>query len=351
MVQSILSNLAIILLLHLIMVTLNNSPRQLIKNLLPFFVVIIFSIATISMFYLPIYIGEYYVDLRAIPLITLAYIRGWRPLVPVLIIVSLWRLLLGGEGAIPGIIFGMIGPALFALLFHDRKEITTNYFKKILIVTICWFISDFPIMFIMPDGINVFREIYHVRYGSFLGTSLILYSFIVIERKRQILSEQLEYFATHDPLTQLPNKRTFFDKIEKEKNDNHSRSKFIAMIDIDYFKKINDTYGHLFGDEVLKKIANILQSYINENVHVARFGGEEFIVYLKNYSKKEVVELLNKIRVDISCMRFQYKEKVFHITVSIGASEINGKSLLQVIRQADTCLYEAKDRGRNCLVI
>lgn len=350
MVQSILSNLAILLLLHLIMVTFHNSPRPFIKRMLPFITVIIFSISTIAMFYLPIYIGDYYIDLRAIPLITLAYIRGWKPVLPVLIIVSLWRFAMGGDGAIPGIIFGMVGPTLFTLLFHKRRELTANYLQKIVIVTVCWFISDFPIIFIVPDGLETFREIYYVRYGSFLGASFILYSFIVIEKKRQILSEQLEYYATHDTLTQLPNKRIFFEMVEKEMAEHNHQPKYIALIDIDHFKKINDTYGHLFGDEVLTKIATLLKSFTNENLHIARFGGEEFIVFLKNYSKTEVETILNNMRVEISRIPHEVNNDVFYVTVSIGVSELDRHHLIQVIKLADDRLYKAKGNGRNCLV-
>ncbi|MDE5413514.1 diguanylate cyclase [Alkalihalobacterium chitinilyticum] len=268
MFQSILSNLAIILLTHLVMSTLMNYKDRLRPHLVYMCVVMIFSGAVISMFYLPIQFGEYRLDLRLIPLIFLALLRGWKVTLPVLIIVSTWRFFMGGDGAMPGIIFGLVLPTLFALAFYKRGNVHTSILPKVLIVTVCWFISDFPIVFIMPNGLEVFKSIFFIRYGSFIGASFILYSFILLEHKREILKQQLEFLATHDQLTQLLNKNKFFNLVEGKASASSSEP-YIAMVDIDHFKQLNDTYGHLAGDAILVQLSSILRKYDNENITVA----------------------------------------------------------------------------------
>lgn len=351
MVQSFLSNLAVILLLHLVMVIFNVSKNPFVKKIFPLGIIIILSAATISISYLTIFSGEYYLDLKAVPLITLAYMRGWKPIIPVLIIVSLWRFFIGGDGAVLDIIFGLAAPTLFALLFHKKRIIAGSYGKKFFIASICWLISELSFIFTVPYSLEIYQEVVVFRYFSFMSAATILHTFIVIEIKRQMMSEQLTYFAAHDPLTGLLNKRAFFDFIEKELSDQTRRNCYIAMLDVDHFKKINDTLGHIFGDEVLKKMAEILKKYCSDKIQVARFGGEEFIVYLKNYTLEEVKEILNQIRKEISQIPFNANGDIFHITVSIGVSAIQpGRSLQTAIREADDRLYEAKEKGRNCLV-
>ena len=121
-IQSILSNLAIILLGHLFMSMLMSQKNRLSEKFFSICVVLLFSIVIISMFYLPIEIDGYNFDLRLIPLIFLAIFRGWKITLSTLIIVCTWRYFMGGVGALPRILAGMIGPTLFVLLFYAVKK-------------------------------------------------------------------------------------------------------------------------------------------------------------------------------------------------------------------------------------
>ncbi|PWA04811.1 hypothetical protein DCC39_18640 [Pueribacillus theae] len=352
MFQSILSNLAILLLGHLLMSTLMQYRERLSKSLVFICIVLLFSGVIITMFYLPIQFGEYRLDLRLIPLIFLSLLRGWKITLPILVIASIWRLFMGGDGAIPGIIFGMIMPTLFALAFYNPNKNQSVNLKRVLIITGCWFISDFPIIFIFPNGMEVFKNIFLIRYISFLGVAFIYYTFVLLAYKNEALKNQLKFLASHDPLTKLLNRSTFVEIVEEKINDTHMNH-YIAIVDIDYFKQLNDTYGHLVGDNILIEISSIFKKYECENVKVARYGGEEFIIYLKAISTKQAIKTIEGIQDEIRTTLFQVDDDLsLTVTVSIGLAMLEGESPLQdAIKQADTNLYLAKERGRDQLVV
>lgn len=353
MIQSILSNLAIILLMHLIMTFIMDHQRNTSRHFRSIITVLLISACTVSLFYLPIHLNEnFFVDMRLIPLTFLAYLHGWLAL-PALLIASTWRFFMGGDGMAPGIIFGMVLPTLIALAYHPRSKLKKHYAEKISLIFLCWFVSDFPIIFIVPNGWEIFKETAFFRAGSIVVTAIILYTFIMQDRQRRFLHSQLEKMADEDPLTKLINKRKFYELVE-EKTSTLKPAHYIAMIDIDHFKKVNDTYGHLFGDKILADVADILKKYECKNLVVGRFGGEEFIIYIGETDLKTAKNILEEIRKDIKSATFLYKkdEKV-HITVSIGIAQLipeNENNLLESIYNADQKLYEAKKRGRDCLV-
>ncbi|WP_216828522.1 GGDEF domain-containing protein [Alkalihalobacterium elongatum] len=347
--QSILSNLAIVLLMHLMMSTIMNYRDRLNKRLVSVSIIVIFSGAVISMFYLPIEFGEYKLDLRLIPLVFLALLKGWKTTIPVLIIVSAWRFFMGGDGAVPGIVFGMVGPTLLALAFFNKNNIHTMLLHKFVIVTFCWFISDFPIIFIIPDGLELFKSIYLIRYGSFIGAAFILYSLTILEYKREVLKQRLEFLATHDQLTKLLNKKRFFNVVEKKINVTRGNC-YIAMIDIDHFKRLNDTYGHLTGDYILVKLSEILRKFENDKMTVARYGGEEFIIYIDEDHIHHVVEILETIQNEIRKTKFSLDGISLSITVSIGLARLEDSQLQTAVKAADEKLYKAKKNGRDQLV-
>lgn len=352
MFQSILSNIAIILLLHLIMTVIMNYRNKISPFLLKFFIIFINSAAVISMFYLPIRFDGYWVDMRFIPLVFLAYLQGFRLAIPALLISSLWRIFMGGDGMIPGIIFGMIGPTLFALSLHHRSNLQGHFFEKIGMIIGCWFICDFPIIFIMPNGFEIFKSIALIRSTSFILTAITLYSFIILERQRTSSNEKLQRLAGEDPLTKLLNKRKLFEMIG-EKVQHFSPEHYIAMIDIDHFKQLNDHYGHVIGDQVLVKTGEILKQYEKENIAIGRYGGEEFIVYIGDTTFDEATKLIETIRQDIRTASFVINNEIsIQITVSIGLAPLTENDpLLHVINLADKNLYQAKRNGRDCLIV
>ena len=159
--------------------------------------------------------------------------------------------------------------------------------------------------------------------------------------------ELLSKFANYDFLTGVYNRRYFFNHI---KDFLHKNKKFaIAMLDIDYFKKINDTYGHDVGDIVLKNLAMILKNNTKGSDIVARFGGEEFCIALANVDEKNAISFFVKLKNIISKERIEIKNTIIKYSVSIGVyiGENTNKDITSIIKNADEALYSAKNRGRN----
>lgn len=160
-----------------------------------------------------------------------------------------------------------------------------------------------------------------------------------------------EIMALTDSLTKLYNRRIFIEVAEKELS---RASKFgdsfsIILLDIDNFKKINDTYGHDVGDIVLRTVAEVLKKNVRKMDMVVRWGGEEFIVMLPNTNLKNAVKVAEKLRKLIERTKMKLPSgEVINITVSVGVSSFKGqRSLDEIIKEADIALYTAKSRGKN----
>lgn len=348
-IQSSLSNIAIIFLMHLCIITLYQYREYF--SIIPENVGIVFlvSSAVILMFYLPIQLGEFFVDLRLIPLAFIALRWGFKHTLAALAITTLWRLAMGGVGSIPGVLFGMIIPVLFILAYSAYRKSFTPL-TIVFLFTVSWFLSDIPIIFLMPDGWVVFKEIGLIRYTSFVLTAFILYLFILHAERDIQVRQKLQFYAEHDHLTGLYNIRYFHEAIRQYAKT--PLSKYIVMIDIDHFKAINDTYGHTSGDLILKQAAQVIVDSISRHIQhtvVGRYGGEEFILFLAINEKEKIIDYVESIRHRIGATAFltETGAKV-SITVSIGVAEIVDWSLLnQAINEADHCLYTSKHNGRN----
>jgi diguanylate cyclase len=162
--------------------------------------------------------------------------------------------------------------------------------------------------------------------------------------------------SSHDFLTGLSNTRQFekkYNAVVREIIEN-GENLSLFIIDIDHFKKINDTYGHGAGDVVLKELGKVLRSAGKEVYLVARIGGEEFAVLLKNYSKEKATAIADRIRAAVESQRFILKNnKKINITVSIGAATYPDTvhDINDLREAADRKLYEAKWSGRNKVCI
>ncbi|WP_161158010.1 sensor domain-containing diguanylate cyclase [Vibrio eleionomae] len=178
-----------------------------------------------------------------------------------------------------------------------------------------------------------------------------LYYSVDLEDARFKAEQQLKNMAMTDPLTGLSNRRAFRDYFDKLTSTGEVY--VIVILDIDHFKQVNDQYGHIAGDEVLKSIAYQLSNELRTDDIIARLGGEEFAFLIKNDDQAVVTELLNHIRLTIADKVINYGQHSIHITMSMGAHFITPAQNLtmeQHIDAADHALYSAKQQGRNRVI-
>ncbi|MFJ7755237.1 histidine kinase N-terminal 7TM domain-containing protein [Peribacillus muralis] len=196
------------------------------------------------------------------------------------------------------------------------------------------------------------KHIYQVRASSLHHANIkgVLIMFTdITELKR--LQVKLEHLAYHDELTQIYNRRAFFEKCEKDfpLAKEVSLPFTIILMDIDHFKRVNDTYGHHIGDQLLKHVVRACQTQLKEDILFARYGGEEFVLALKG-TVSEAESLANQLCRYIETQALSTAAEVISVTISCGVSEAIigiGETLYQLLHKADEALYSAKRAGRN----
>jgi diguanylate cyclase (GGDEF)-like protein len=160
----------------------------------------------------------------------------------------------------------------------------------------------------------------------------------------------IEEMARIDPLTGLFNRRHLMDSLDlARKRTLRTRQTFsIVIVDIDFFKKVNDTYGHLHGDAVLRGVAAALQRTLRESDICARYGGEEFMLVLEQTRAEPAAQCAERLRRIVEQERFAGFDAGFSVTISLGIAEYaDGESVEQSVARADSALYRAKRGGRN----
>ena len=173
--------------------------------------------------------------------------------------------------------------------------------------------------------------------------------------KSRELTQTLSYQATHDPLTGLYNRMAFEEKLEAHINDSRNRkhTHVLCFLDLDHFKQVNDTAGHIAGDEMLIELTKIFSRHIRNSDFLARMGGDEFAIILENCDTEKAFDITEDIRNDIDEYRFEWLESKYRVSVSIGMAIINHdvKNITQILSQADQACYLAKESGRNLIKI
>ena len=179
---------------------------------------------------------------------------------------------------------------------------------------------------------------------------------ITVKREAEALREQLEQKrlqATHDTLTRIPNRLAYEEWISQE----HDRfvkydTPFVLMVwDVDFFKRVNDDFGHQAGDKVLRVVAQMLSENIRDADFVARYGGEEFVIVLPGTQQKAAMKVAENIRKAIEDCAFHFRDKPVKVTASAGVAEIRENETIQMLfYRADKALYKAKNSGRNICI-
>ena len=213
--------------------------------------------------------------------------------------------------------------------------------------------KDIPIIFITArsdeDAIEKAYDTGGVDYVTKPFKPKELLARVKIQLEHQEMIEKLEFLASHDPMTGIYNRRKFFELANRKFAEN-SKDLYAAMMDIDRFKKINDTYGHPTGDRVIKAVTRVVSENIDEGSVFGRLGGEEFAVVCRHFSRDDVVERLELIREKVEQLEIRSAGgELIRCTISEGvakADETTG-NLDELLQRADEMLYKAKGSGRN----
>lgn len=189
---------------------------------------------------------------------------------------------------------------------------------------------------------------------AFIGI-MVAVAIVIVQFERQAkqlseMGEELTLAVNTDPLTEIRNRRYLMQYLEKQTAQMGDEKHCAVLIDLDLFKSVNDTYGHVFGDKVLKQFADTVKKNLGENDLIARFGGEEFMILFGTDNEEEIITTMNTISKEYAI--FSEKEKGKEFTFSAGAA-IYGKNspITDIFTTADKRLYKAKAAGRNMIVM
>ncbi|MEA3554719.1 MAG: diguanylate cyclase [Campylobacterota bacterium] len=221
--------------------------------------------------------------------------------------------------------------------------------------------KDIPIIFITSktdeSSIEEAYDIGGIDYVTKPFKPKELLARVKTQLKMQELQEELRILASTDHMTKLYNRR-YFTKISEHTLDLAARDNndvSVIILDIDNFKKINDTYGHQIGDKVIIELANKLIKFQRRSDIICRYGGEEFVILLPNTSIDGAFTVAKKIRKDVELLQIKIdNNKDLKFTISLGVSQVSCDDEINIeasLKRADTALYKAKDSGRNMVCI
>jgi len=232
--------------------------------------------------------------------------------------------------------------------FELTELITKEYDSDVIVIT------GYSDIYSYEEAINMGASdfiIKPVRFEELLLRLKKVLSERELAKDRGRMMEKLQKLAITDGLTKLHNSRSFYSQLEVEvdRYNRYRRSLALMLMDIDHFKKYNDSYGHLEGDKALVKIAQIIKSCLRKLDSAYRYGGEEFTVILPETSCEEAQTVAQRINIALKAENFmpQHGEKA-RITISIGVTEyFPGEQLSEFIQRADKAMYLSKKKGRN----
>ena len=170
------------------------------------------------------------------------------------------------------------------------------------------------------------------------------------------LRESLREQSIRDPLTRLFNRRFLEESFERELQLAARKKQSVAVLflDLDHFKRFNDTFGHDAGDLVLQSLADQLRNFFRATDLCCRYGGEEFAIILPEATSKDAAIRANTLRLEVKSLRLQYKKQSLgQLTLSVGVAAFpeNGSTSSELLKIADQCLYESKERGRDVVTV
>ena len=217
-----------------------------------------------------------------------------------------------------------------------------------------WSLNQMPVYALDSTTNIIFQTLNSILLFIILSVDFIIFSSSIqdTERELRINNQALHKEADTDPLTQLPNRRAMQDYINSFNQDYPDSPFTVAIGDIDFFKKVNDTYGHNCGDYTLQQLAALFRDSANGNYTVCRWGGEEFCFFLPGKNIDEAWNVMFSLCEAVRKMPLSFEGHEFSITITIGLEENDFKSSIdRILEKADKKLYMGKVAGRNRVVM
>ena len=268
----------------------------------------------------------------------------------IMIFAAVSELISGGHYGSISFVIGLLAVIYFLLPYSNRKKHMYQGIGAVLAIAISQ-ISFFEYS-ICPELMDT--VLLHESFVKGMNLVITLFALFYLTNlymvEQNTTREKLDYNSNHDMLTGLYNRR-FFESIMKRSKEEKETSFSVAMLDVDNFKKINDTYGHETGDRVLASVSACIEACLPKDAVAVRWGGEEFVLYLPQVESDRALEVLNVFRTNLSEQVIYHNDTRVSITVTIGLC--TGDSIAdyeEYLRQADEKLYWGKKHGKNQIV-
>ena len=239
-------------------------------------------------------------------------------------------------------------PIVFSGIFNNKKLLHMSFNITAFVLLIVTYFNlrydGFSINFIINHLV-----IYGINIISYLSAKLMIAfsnSNLTVIKEQQNANKELQHSIRRDAMTGLYNHKTFYQKLNSAIKDYNSSSPFcLAMLDIDDFKKFNDSYGHEEGDKVLLNLVSKMKACCDDNDQLCRFGGEEFVIIFKDKNIRQAKEITEKILSQFSNSVYDFTDKSTTFSAGIVAYE-PGMSVNEIFYMADSLMYTAKKNGK-----
>ncbi len=240
---------------------------------------------------------------------------------------------------------------------YDRALVKVVWFALILAIRILLFSfsQQHQAVYVMDiDANTIYQTLNSVTFFLMLALICIIFSTNIQDAERLLLlkNQELHREAGTDPLTGLANRRAMIERIERFAREQNDQPFCVAIADIDFFKRVNDTYGHSCGDYTLVRLTELFREFAGDRCSAARWGGEEFCFFIPGMNLDEAGMLMSDLCIAVEKMKLQFEGHDFSITITIGVEEYDFASPLEnLLEAADEKLYMGKNAGRNRVVV
>ncbi|MET2869182.1 MULTISPECIES: diguanylate cyclase [Exiguobacterium] len=290
------------------------------------------------------------IDLRNIPVLLAVLFGGWvsGAVAGIILLIGRSLVLFFTDGTMLGLYLAIATIVTLVVLTSLLRKPMDNTRPTLLVFTTIS-IAIFGAALYAALPLNLFYPVLIVYMLMSYGGACAAYRLLLELRRHFENVQHQQQLARTDALTGIANRRLLNEAMANLTVEAEEYA--LILVDIDHFKRVNDTYGHDVGDDVLRELGMLLVNESNERHLVGRFGGEEFLIVMPHANREEVSQLAESIREKVSTFPFETSAGTLHITVSLGACHSNDIEIDSVLKHADEALYHAKESGRNRFIL